>query len=92
MYLNDDFAGQLDGFDTAKNANIELVAGKLPSLIMRTGSKYARVALGPGDEGSLLTLVGKDGANRGVFGVGENGNPTMRLEDKDGKEVFVAPK
>lgn len=92
LYLNDDWAGQIDMFDSNRHANIELQAGSYPLFYMRCDSPYGRVMLHTSKNGSKLELLGEDGDNSTLVGVGDDGNPFLRMTDKTANELFRAPK
>lgn len=91
MYLNEDFAGQIDMFDEKSNANVEVQAGKQPHLFMRDGSQYTTVELKSGNGGGFLTLKGDD-SSMAHFGLDDKSNPKLELQDKRANTVFEAPK
>ena len=91
MYLNENFAGQIDMFDEKNNANIEIQAGKQPHLFMRDGSQYTTIELQSGRGGGFLTLKGAD-SSMAHFGLDDKSNPKIELHDKRANTVFEAPK
>ena len=92
MYLNQEYAGQVDMFDVNKHANVEIQAGSYPHLYMRCDAKYGRVFLDTTKNGSMLKLLGEDGDNSVAVGVDSDGEPVLTMKDEQAKEVFRAPK
>jgi len=91
LYLNDDYAGQIDLFDEKNHGQVEMQGGEFPYMYMRCGTPYGRVLLTTAKDGATLQLKGEDGDNMASIGVDTEGKPALQLQDKDGKSLFKAP-